>query len=77
MTGVTLLLKELQAGCLNYGYTSNVYHKIKYYNFVHYFLMWPRERGGSKAVGGDIKLFKTCWKTTENKLGTGARMAGA
>lgn len=58
MAGVTLLLKELLAGCLNYGYASNVYHKMYYYSFVHYFFIWPGERDGSKAVGGDIKLLK-------------------
>lgn len=35
-----------------------------------------REVVGSKAVGGDIKLLKTCWKTAEDKLGTRTRMAG-
>lgn len=49
---------------------------MKYHNFVYYFFIWPGERGGSKAVGGDIKLLKTCWKTTENKVGTRTRMAG-
>lgn len=76
MSGVTLLIKELLAGCLNYGYASNIHCKRKYYNFVHYFFIWPGERGGSKAVGGDIKLLKTCWKTTENKVGTRTGMAG-
>lgn len=59
-------VKEVLAGCLNYGYVSNVHCEMKYYSFVHYFFIWPGERGGSKAVGGDIKLLKTCWKTTEN-----------
>lgn len=49
---------------------------MKYYNFVYYFFIWPGERGGSKAVGGDIKLLKTCWKTAENKVGNRTGMAG-
>lgn len=76
MAGVTLLIKELLAGFLNYGYASNVYCKMKYYSFMHYFFNWPGERGGSKAVGGDIEVFKTCWKTAENKVGTRTGMAG-
>ena len=46
MAGVTLLIKELLAGCLNYSYASNVYCKMKYYSCVPYFFIWSRERGG-------------------------------
>lgn len=49
---------------------------MKYYSFMHYFFNWPGERGGSKAVGGDIEVFKTCWKIAENKVGTRTGMAG-
>lgn len=76
MAGVTLLLKELLARCLNYGYASNMYCTMKYYNFVLYFFIWPGEKGSNKAVGGDIKLFETCWKTAENKVGTRTGVAG-
>lgn len=54
------------------------YHpwKIKHCNSVYYFFIWIGERGGSKAVGGDIKLLKTCWNAAENKMGTRSEMAG-
>lgn len=67
MAGVTLLIKELLAGCLNYSYASNVYCKMKYCSCVPYFFIWPRERGGSKAVGGDIKLLKPAGKPQKTK----------
>lgn len=74
--GVTLLIKELLAGYLNDGFASKGFCKMKYCSCMHCSFIGPGERGGSKAVGGDIKLLKTCWKIAENKVGTKSGMAG-